>query len=186
MGTANEILARLQSAFYFIGSRWKEPELRRQFSTSGDNPIPGAPECQLLGNCTFPFTSTTGRTGPVGITLPPGYANADLQNVRYPVTYVLHGYGQTPEDLEAVIVLASNWMNNSLDSSGSRLPKSILVYVDGRCRVKDGTPECLRGTFYGDSPMKDRAQDEAWWLELIDYIDKNYRTMGESVVDWTE
>ncbi len=186
VGTANEILGRLQSAFYFIGSRWKEPELRRQHYSSADKPAEGAPECTIIGNCTFNFTSSFGRTGPVGITLPPGYANADLQNQRYPVIYVLHGYGQTPEDLEAVIVLASNWMNNSLDSSGSRLAKAILVYVDGRCRVQDGTPECLRGTFFGDSPMKDRAQDEAWWLELMNHVDANYRTMGETMVDWTE
>ncbi|MFO0761840.1 MAG: hypothetical protein U0359_35695 [Byssovorax sp.] len=186
VGTANEILARLESAFYFIGSRWKEPELRRQHTPSKDNPAKDAPECQILGNCTFDFTSKSGRTGPVGITLPPGYANADLQNVRYPVIYVLHGYGQTPEDLEAVIVLASNWMNNALDSSGSRLPKAILVYVDGRCRIKDGKPECMRGTFFADSPMSQGAQDETWWLELMDYIDQNYRTLGESTVDWTE
>ena len=55
-----------------------------------------------------------------------------------------------------------------------------------KIRVKDGKPECLRGTFFGDSPMKDGAQDETWWLELMQYIDQNYRTMGETEVDWTE
>jgi hypothetical protein len=99
---------------------------------------------------------------------------------------MLHGYGQGPEDLEAAIILLKNWMNSSLDSSASRLPKAIVVYVDGRCRVANGKPECIRGTFFADSVRKDGAQDEQWWLELMDHMDKNYRTLGETTVDWTE
>ncbi len=78
-------------------------------------------------------------------------------------------------------------MNSPTESGASRLPKAILVYVDGRCRVgPTGAPECLRGTFFADSPREEGAHNEAWWLELMDHVDKNYRTMGESVVDWTE
>ena len=55
-----------------------------------------------------------------------------------------------------------------------------------RGNIKDGKPECMRGTFFANSPMSQGAQDETWWLELMDYIDQNYRTMGESTVDWTE
>jgi hypothetical protein len=78
-------------------------------------------------------------------------------------------------------------MNSPIDSTESRLPKAILVYVDGRCRVgATGKPECIRGTFFTDSVRADGVQNELWWLELMDYIDQNYRTMGESLVDWTE
>jgi hypothetical protein len=133
------------------------------------------------------FTSSFGRTGPVAISLPPGYGHAKQQGRRYPVIYMLHGYGQTPEDLGAAVVLLQNWMNNPLESSENRLPKAILVYVDGRCRVGDnGKPECIRGTFFTDSAREEGVQNEQWWLELMDYVDQNYRTMGESEVDWVE
>ncbi|MEZ4300421.1 MAG: hypothetical protein R3B70_36085 [Polyangiaceae bacterium] len=187
VGTVFEIASRLQTALYFIGSRWPEPELREYVEDSIADPDPEAPDCEVLGNCTFEFESSFGRRGPVGITLPPGYANAKQKSRRYPVVYMLHGYGQTPEDLGAAIIFLRNWMNNPIDGAESRLPKAILVYVDGRCRVgKDGKAECIRGTFFTDSARQGGVQDESWWLELMEYIDKNYRTMGDATVDWTE
>jgi hypothetical protein len=187
VGTGVEIASRLQSALYFIGSRWNEPELRTLVEESADDQAPAADECQVVGNCEFEFTSKAGRTGPVAISLPPGYANAKQQNNRYPVIYMLHGYGQTPEDLQAALAFLKNWMNSPTESGASRLPKAILVYVDGRCRIgANGKAECIRGTFFTDSARAEGAQNEQWWLELMDYIDQNYRTMGESEIDWIE
>jgi hypothetical protein len=186
VGTVFEIASRLQTALYFIGSRWPEPELRQYVEDSNSDPDPAAPACESQGNCTFEFTSSFGRVAPVGVSLPPGYAHAKQKERRYPVIYMLHGYGQGPTDLSAAIVFLRNWMNNPIDGAESRLPKAILVYVDGRCRVTNGKAECIRGTFFTDSVRKDGAQDESWWLELMDYVDSNYRTMGESTVDWTE
>jgi hypothetical protein len=186
VGTVNEIASRLQSALYFIGSRWPEPELREYVEDSNADPAPGAPDCEISGNCTFDFKSSFGRVGPVGITLPPGYGNAKQQTRRYPVIYMLHGYGQSPTDLEAAIVFLRNWMNNPVDGAASRLPKAILVYVDGRCRVNNGNAECIRGTFFTDSVRDTGAKDEAWWLELMDYVDAHYRTMDAGTTEWTE
>ncbi len=77
--------ARLQSALYFIGARWRNhPELTIQADDSPSNAAPNAPLCEVLGTCTISFTSSGGRTGPVGISLPPGYANKGLQSIRYP------------------------------------------------------------------------------------------------------
>ena len=123
----------------------------------------------------------------MSINLPPGYAQKDQKNRRYPVIFMLHGYGQTPEDLGAAIVFVGNWMNNSNDSMPSRLPKALLVYVDGRCRTgADGKAECQRGSFFTDSAREGGLEDESWWLELMAHIDQNYRTMGDSEVDWPE
>ncbi len=184
VGTAIEVTQRLQSALYFIGSRW--PDAPHTFvEPSQIDPADGASNCELIGNCTVNFKSKGGRTGPVGITLPPGYANKKQQGERYPVIYLLHGYGQGPQDLEAAIVFLANWMNARTDTAATRLAKSILVYVDGRCRTSDsGEPECIRGTFFTDSVRATGAQDETWWLELMDYVDQNYRTMGPSDVEW--
>ena len=186
VGTVFEIASRLQGALYFIGSRWPEPELRQFVEDSNADPDPDAPECEVNGNCTIEFTSSFGRAAPVGITLPPGYAHAKQKDRRYPVIYMLHGYGQGPEDLEAAIIFLRNWMNNPIDGAESRLPKAILVYVDGRCRVTNGKAECIRGSFFTDSVRDSGAQDEKWWVELMDYVDQHYRTMGEGTTEWTE
>ncbi len=187
VGTGSQIALRLETALFYIGSRWKEPELRTFVKQSNDEPNPAAPACEIDGTCVFSFTSKAGRTGPVSINLPPGYAQKDQKDRRYPVIFMLHGYGQTPEDLGAAIVFVGNWMNNSNDSMPSRLPKALLVYVDGRCRTgADGKAECQRGSFFTDSARDGGLQDETWWLELMDYVDQNYRTMGETEVDWPE
>lgn len=186
VGTLPEVASRLQTALYYIGSRWPEPQLRTVVSTSNDDPA-DVPVCQIDGSCTFEFEDSTGRAGPVTINFPPGYAHKAQQDRRYPVIYMLHGYGQTPEDLGAAIIFVSNWMNNAGDSMSSRMPKAILVYVDGRCRTSDGgQAECIRGNFFTDSARDDGMQADAWWLELMDHVDSTYRTMPPTEIDWEE
>jgi len=185
-GTANEVAGRLLNGLYFIGSRWKKAP-RALVASSSDKPADDAEACEVKGNCFFDFTSSFGRTGPVAVSIPPGYAHADLQDLRYPVIYVTHGYGQSPEDLSAIAALYGSLTNNSDDSFALRLPKPILVYVDGRCRQQtlngEKIAECYRGSFYADSPREDGFQNDAWLLELMDYVDRRFRTMREAVVD---
>ncbi len=186
VGTADDIARRLQSALYYAGSRWPDAPHTLD-EASAQDPDPNAPTCEVQGSCKFDFTDSLGRTGPVGVNLPPGYANEKSKNKRYPVVYVMHGYGQTPEDLTAFIAFIGNWMNGTADSSVMRLPKVIMVYVDGRCRVgKNGEAECIRGTFFTDSVRKNGPKMEQWMVELIKYIDDHYRTMGPSDIPWTE
>ncbi|HTJ83547.1 MAG TPA: hypothetical protein VL400_17630, partial [Polyangiaceae bacterium] len=52
VGTVSQITYRLQTALYYIGSRWKEPELRSLTKVSNDNPTPGSPVCEVDGSCT--------------------------------------------------------------------------------------------------------------------------------------
>ncbi len=187
VGTVNQVTWRLQTALYYIGSRWPEPELRTLVSNSNDDPAPGIPICQIDGSCTDTFTDSRGRRGPFTVNLPPGYGHKDQQDRRYPVIYLLHGYGMTPEDLGAAIIFITNWMNNPADSMSTRMPKAILVYVDGRCRVADnGQAECIRGNFFTDSGRPDGVMAESWWLDLMNHVDQHYRTMDSVVVDWDE
>jgi hypothetical protein len=193
VGTGSEVASRLEAAFYFIASRWRhrsELTLRVEPGKAADgNAVDGCTE----GSATITFPpegaplGASGRRAPAGISFPPGYCNKDLQQIRYPVIYLLHGYGQSPQDLEATIVLLQNWMNDSLLSGARRLPKAIIVYVDGRCRIgPTGQAECIRGTFFADSVRKDGAQDDQWWLELMDYVNKTYRTLPGESIEWTE
>jgi len=187
VGTVPQVAYRLQSALYYIASRWPEPELRSLVKVSNDDPVEGAPVCEVDGSCTFEFTDSRGRRGPVSINLPPGYAHKEQQDRRYPVVYLLHGYGMTPEDLGAAIVFIGNWMNNGTDSMSTRLAKAIVVYVDGRCRVDEsGKAECIKGNFFTDSARDDGSKAESWWLELMEHIDSSYRTMPPTEIDWSE
>ncbi|MCC6215911.1 MAG: hypothetical protein IT376_13685 [Polyangiaceae bacterium] len=190
VGTADDVTRRLQSALYYIGSRWPSAP-RTLDEASGIDPAPepaGVCETGTLasGSCDFTFTDTRGRTGPVSVNLPPGYANAKLQGKRYPVIFLLHGYGQTPEDLKAAIVFLANWMNNTADAASSRLPKAIMVYVDGRCRPGANEAECIRGTFYTDSVRDSGPKMELWFDELRAEVDRRFRTLPEETIEWVE
>jgi hypothetical protein len=187
VGTTTEILDRLQAALYFMGSRWRD---RTELFLRVDPSVAPVPNC-TEGSSTIAFpatlaTGSTGRQAPVGISLPPGYCSSRLQQIRYPVIYVLHGYGQTPEDLEPIIGVLQAFMNDATRSTADRLVKAIIVYVDGRCRVAGGVAECLQGSFFADSPRATSAQDETWWLSLMSYMDQTYRTLGTTQVEWTE
>ena len=192
VGTAAQLLHRLTTAFFYAGKAWPDADRRRtgevrdnEQATTTINEL--GIDCEVAGHCEKIFTGpTTKRVGPIAISLPPGYATAAnvAQNVRYPVAYVLHGYGQDPRDLEAVAAIMNNYMNGSDRSMATRMPKMIIVYVDGRCRMRaDGKPECIRGTFYMNSARPDGAQLDSWFDEVTDYIDANYRTMPPSDVE---
>jgi hypothetical protein len=188
VGTAPQLLYRLQTAFFYVGKAWPDAD-RTLTEESRDKPDPSAIECEVAGRCEHIFTGPrTRREGPIAVSLPPGYAlEANVKrNVRYPVLYVLHGYGQDPRDLEGVAIFTNNFMNVAQRSAATRLAKFIIVYVDGRCRVHDGKPECIRGTFYMDSARDDGAKMDAWFDEVVDFVDQTYRTMGPADVDVVE
>ncbi|MDB4935187.1 MAG: uncharacterized protein JWP87_2159 [Labilithrix sp.] len=194
VGTTAQLSARLLTAFFFAGKAWPGAD-RTKTEESNDNPADSSinelgVDCEVRGPCTKIFTGKrSGRTGPIAISVPPGYAQKDnvARNTRYPVLYVLHGYGQDPRDLAAVAVITNNYMNGSERSYATRLPKFIIVYVDGRCRVRpDGKPECIRGTFYMNSARPDGSKLDDWFDEVTEYVDQNYRTMPPTEVDVTD
>jgi hypothetical protein len=194
VGTAAQILTRVLTSFYFVTSRWPDADRLLTDDALSDPETTTKNEqgtsCELNGRCEKIFTGPkTNRTGPIAITLPPGYALEEnrKRNVRYPVLFVLHGYGQDPRDLEPAAILYNNRTNASDHSYATRLPKIIVVYVDGRCRIgPDGKPECVRGTFYLNAARPGGPQMEDWFAEVIDYVDANYRTLGPSDVDDVE
>jgi hypothetical protein len=221
VGTATQIVYRIVTGFYAVGNAW--PDADRTLSDSLDttdapdaggnaettttdslcDPNNMASCCELIGHCETYFQGpATHRLGPLAITLPPGYAiEANrASNVRYPVLFMLHGYGQDPRDLEATAAITDNYMNDSTRSAATRLPKMIVVYVDGRCRIDPTTnlPECIQGTFYlnsnrtaqvngaGSGPEYPIGRLDDWFEEVITFIDQNFRTLGPRHVEVVE
>jgi hypothetical protein len=206
VGTGSQILYRLVTSFYYSSNQWPDVDRTVSDSLVSDPTDPAfngetttinalGTACELAGHCETYFTGPTSqRVGPLAVTLPPGYAlEANrLRDLRYPVLFVLHGYGQDPRDLEATAAITGNYMNDSQRSSATRLAKMIVVYADGRCRIDPTTnaPECIRGTFYLNSNRTVNGHPvgrlDDWFEEVIKYVDQNYRTLGPSDVDVVE
>lgn len=188
VGTVLQILYRLELGFFFASQRWPDAD-RTQSRDARENPATTTinelgVDCELQGRCSTQFTGPKSRRrGPIAVGLPPGYALAENVGKRYPVLYVLHGYGQDPRDLEALAVFTNNFMNAGERSAATRLAKFIVVYVDGKCRAQEGgNGECIEGTFYLNSNRPNGPQMDTWFDEVIDYVDRNYRTMGPSEI----
>lgn len=178
VGTASQIINRATTAFAWLDAQWPD----------GDR-VPIARAGQIIEDLTF-VPPSTGRETPYGLFLPPGYEDAENATLTYPVVYFLHGYGQDPNDLVILSAVFENYMTNPDWLPEERFQKFIIVYVDGRCRpTRDGVPVeaggdgCERGTFYMDAPLGTPAQMETNMLELMDFIDANYRTKPPADVE---
>ena len=174
VGTANQIIYRVQTAFAFIDKRWPNGDVDDEFDGG-----------QILMDQSF-TSPTTGRVSPFALFLPPGYDKPENATKTYPVIYVLHGYGQQPNDLVALSAVVATHMI-ATEPIESRIQKFIIVYADGRCQPEhDGVPVpgtgdgCERGTFYMDSPHGGTARMEQNLLDLMTFIDTTYRTKQSS------
>lgn len=206
VGTGSQILYRLLTGFYFASNAWPDADRTLSQALVGDPSSPGynaekttinelGTACEIAGHCETYFTGPrTRRMGPIAVTLPPGYAleASRARDLRYPVLFVLHGYGQQPQDLQATAAVTVNYEESTVASAATRLAKMIVVYVDGRCRLDPVTnaPECIEGTFYMDSPrVVDHhpvGQLDDWFEEVMQYVDANYRTLPPSDVNIVE
>ena len=178
VGTASQVVNRATTAFAWLNAQWPNGDLE-SIQTAG----------QIIEDLTFTPPST-GRETPYGLFLPPGYDLPENATQTYPVAYFLHGYGQDPNDLVLLSAVFENYMTNPDWEPEDRFQKFIIVYVDGRCRpTRNGVPVdpagdgCERGTFYMDAPLDVPAKMETNMLELMDYIDANYRTKAAEDVE---
>ena len=121
------------------------------------------------------------------VSLPPGY---DTSTPRYPVLYLLHGYGQNAEDMSGTGLVVNVLSNIGL------VHDMIVVYPSGRCCLtgpggertcNDATAqpgwvrECARGSFYldraGYGPSDHTPYGQALF-ELMDRVDTQFRTLA--------
>ncbi len=172
VGTPAQVLNRLMTITMAMSARWP----------GGDrsNAMQDISAEYLM---TFDFFSSE-RSSQVSVFLPPGYHNADNFDLYYPVVYFLHGYGQEPNDLILSAIIFGNNMISPQILTEERMQKVIMVFPDGRCRFTDDQEEwqreCLKGGFYADSTWDVDGvrgpQMETILLDLMDYIDAQYRT----------
>ncbi len=76
-----------------------------------------------------------------------------MRDATFPVVFILHGYGQSPEDLQVTAVPFSGFMAQGI------WPKVILVFPDGYCGTVDVT-QCSDGTDNDGDELVDRADPD--------------------------
>ena len=104
---------------------------------------------------------------PVAIYLPPGYADTSR---RYPVLYLLHGIGGTPQDwvgpsYQGMEIRA---VMDSLIAAGAIQPMIVVM--------PNGTNRYI-GTFYMNSPVGGGWEDFIS-RDLVAHVDRMYRTLA--------
>jgi hypothetical protein len=182
VGTATQAVHRAQALLFYLANRWPD----------GDRAL--AKVDSANSHITATFAASSGRMSPYSVILPPGYTQPENADKRYPVVYFMHGYGMDPEGIAQVSLIAQNAMVDTRESDATRMPKFIIVLVDGKCRpggdvaqapLPDGGDVCETGTFYTDHPEGD-AKASSELIELEDYIDANYRTRAPADVPFVQ
>jgi len=171
VGTADQVIHRIQTMLYWMSQRWP----------GGDRRI--APVDSLKSKINGVLMTKEGREYPYTVVLPPGYFQAENAELRYPVVYLGHGYGQQPVDLAQVSFVAQNAMIDDRVEELRRMQKFIIVLADASCRpsgdVKNEPVDprgdlCEEGAFYTNHP-EGPYQGESQLIQLQEEIERLYR-----------
>ncbi len=197
VGTATQAVERIYSMFNWAGAQW--PKLERP-----STPYSGLSYSERERIESYDSELLGGKRE-YAIYLPPGYELEENKDQRYPVQYILHGYGGEPAGFVTSALVADGYMK---DTSVNFRPM-IMVFPSGRCCFVHRTTgerdcretdengksiasrsgferECVSGNFYVN--RKGFAWEDAVpygdaFFELMDEIDKRYRTLAASDVE---
>lgn len=196
VGTASQAVYRFSVVFNWVASMW--PSLERPATPFGGS----GSDRQRVET----FRSEKLRAmWEYSIALPPGYDAPENADKRYPVAYLLHGYGMDPQGFMATGLITDAYVMDS----DVRLRPVIYIFPNGRCcfinsstgerdcrntddmgNDLDGVPgwerECNSGTFWvnrrGYTPEDETLYGDAFF-ELMDHIDQTYRTVPAAEVE---
>ncbi|MEW5738316.1 MAG: alpha/beta hydrolase-fold protein [Myxococcota bacterium] len=196
VGTASQAVYRFSVVFNWVASMW--PNLERPATPFGGS----GSDRQRVESF---HSEKLGAMWEYSIALPPGYDAPENADQRYPVTYLLHGYGMDPQGFMATGLITDAYVMDT----DVQLRPVIYVYPNGRCcfvnqttggrdcrstddmgneldRMPGWERECNSGTFWvnrrGYTPGDETLYGDAMF-ELMDYIDQKYRTLPAAEVE---
>ncbi len=114
VGTITQVFLRFMTMLGFVTHRFPDGDKTRV-------------EPEVRGGLFSFHSEALGGQYRYSIVLPPGYDAPENASARYPVVYLLHGYGMTPDDLQQTVEPFGNLMAEGF------WPKVIIVYPDGYC-----------------------------------------------------
>lgn len=193
VGTNEQALFRFATVFNWAASLW--PGLEKP-------PVPT--QANGVQKSEWFQSKALGAKWEYAIALPAGYNDAQNATRRYPVVFMLHGYGMDPSSFVPSALVADNYVA----SPALALRPLIYVFPYGRCcwvnaagqkdcretdddrREIGDLPgwerECNSGTFWinrrGYTPDDATKYGDAFF-ELMDHIDATYRTLPAAEVD---
>ncbi|MBL9039721.1 MAG: hypothetical protein JNG84_14485 [Archangium sp.] len=196
VGTAEQAVNRFSVLFNWSAQTW--PTLERPVTELGGT---SASERQRVE---WYQSAVLGAKWEYSVALPPGYDDPRNADKRYPVVYLLHGYGMEPEDFMATALVTDAYVTDT----DVKFRPMIFVFPNGRCcwlkadgqrdcrenddqgrNIDEGqgwVRECESGTFYvnrkGYTPNDQTRYGDAMF-ELFEHIDGKFRTMRPAEVE---
>jgi len=199
VGTDLQALLRFAFMESWVANRWTALPMPPKPASSGDFN-------QRVIYSTF-HSKALNADRDFSVYLPPGYYDPSEANTRYPVLYMLHGYGQDSTDLAPTSIALFEPPMAALPrgAPGANARPYIVVFPSGRCCFQNDTTHaidctlahdgndggqigwtsmCTQGSFYinASGPSGDAPAYEDGLLDLVDYIDANYRTLAPADV----
>ncbi len=196
VGTTEQAASRFQVLFNWVAYMW--PNAPRPQAVFGQS--------TQADYRTETFVSQKlGAKWEYAISLPPGYGDPANADARYPVAYLLHGYGMDPSGFVGAAIIANNFVTDP----NLQLRPVIYVFPNGRCcfvnkrtgardcrnsddtgtdidQLPDWERECHSGTFWvnrkGYTPTDATPYGDAMF-ELMEHIDGTYRTLSAAEVE---
>ena len=197
VGTPGEAVNRFYTLFNWAAASW--PNLERPAtplggSTAGERQKFEWYQSEALGNARREYA----------IALPPGYDEPANANARYPVMFVMHGYGMEPLGFMGTSLISDAFVTDT----DVKLRPMIMVFPSGRCcfenkvtgardcrekddagqdfdRLADWERECNSGSFFVNRQgygATDKARYGDAFFELMAHIDQKYRTLAPAEV----
>lgn len=197
VGDGTQAVDRFATMFGWLGNQW--PSLPKPPTKGGSGY-----DKRVLINQWYQSEALKAKRD-YAIYLPPGYDAPGNENVRYPVAYVLHGYGMEPTGMAATSLFA----DPNMKEGGGNLRPMIMVFPSGRCcrrelatgardcreqndqgvvidSLQGWIRECNSGTFYMNSKGYTNGGGFAYgdaFYELVKEVDAKYRTLPAAEVE---
>lgn len=197
VGTTEQAVNRFYVMFNWAAAIW--PNLQRPATPFGGA---SATERQRIE---WYDSKVLGAKREYAVALPPGYDLAENKDKRYPVLFMLHGYGMDPKNFLATSLITDSYVT---DKDVNFRPM-IQVYPSGRCcfvnqvtklkdcretddsgmdldRIAGWERECNSGSFYVNRrgyTNDDQTRYGDAFFELMDHIDQTYRTQPAAEVE---
>lgn len=150
VGDARQVLNRFFTMFDWLHNRWPDGDYE-----GIDPPYSSESAIEYFESERF------GKTYHYAVALPPGYAEPENAERRYPVLFFLHGYGQAPEDLPITGAILANAM------AAGYWQKSIVVFPEGFCG-KSTVYQCNDGIDNDGDGAVDSGRDADLRIECTD------------------
>lgn len=161
LGGVQGVVNRLLSVLAFVSFAWPKGDF---------TPLDGALTTQGLLKTDYFYSENLSRDMKYSVALPPGYN--DDPTKRFPVLYLMHGYGMTPNDFSAALAIAWPYMQRGT------MQKFITVFPDGKCYTPDvcrgdcRDVKCITDTINNGSPEWRACVDQCYVRSNCDNVDR--------------